>query len=156
MRDLVLLRHAEALHSAAGGDDRERPLSPHGETEAKAAGRWLAEHDVRPQLTLCSSASRAKRTAELALAELGDCEVRDESVIYAATPGELLALLDTCRDTPQVLLVGHNPGLEQLVALLVSGQSGDFRGMPPAAVAWIRLGDSLEPGAGELHAFWSP
>lgn len=156
MHDLILLRHAEARHATPGGDDRERPLSANGEAEAKAAGRWLAEHDAQPQLTLCSDAPRAKLTAELALAELGACEVRDESAIYDATPGDLLALLDSCRDMAQVMVVGHNPGLEQLVALLVSGQSGDFRGMPPAAVAWIRLGDSLEPGAGELHAFWSP
>lgn len=156
MRDLILLRHAETMHGAPGDDDRDRPLSPNGEAEAKAAGRWLAEHGVQPQLTLCSTAPRAKFTAELALAELGDCEVRDEEAIYTATPGDLLALLDGCQDMAQVMVVGHNPGLEQLVALLVSGQSGDFRGMPPAAVAWIRLGDSLEPGAGELHAFWSP
>lgn len=156
MHDLFLLRHAEALQAMPGSDDHDRPLSPHGESEAKAAGRWLADHDAQPQLVLCSTAPRAKLTAELALTELGSCEVRYESDIYSATPGDLLALLDDCRDMPQVMVVGHNPGLEQLVALLVSGQSSDFRGMPPAAVAWIRVGKSLEPGAGKLHAFWSP
>ena len=53
--------------------------------------------------------------------------------------------------------MGHNPGLETLVALLATGQSGDFRGMPPAGVAWFELaGGALEPGAGTLKAFWSP
>jgi len=57
-----------------------------------------------------------------------------------------------------VLLVGHNPGLEQLAALLSSGQSGDFRGMPAGGIAVLKLpvDADLEPGIAELAAFWWP
>ena len=53
-------------------------------------------------------------------------------------------------------LVGHNPGFETLVALLATGQSGDFRGVPPGGVAWLEIDGLAEPGAGVLKAFWSP
>jgi len=56
-----------------------------------------------------------------------------------------------------VLLVGHNPGMEQLLALLTEGRSAGARGMSPAALAWIELADDvLEPGHGRLRALWSP
>lgn len=78
--------------------------------------------------------------------------------IYEATPGELLALVERhAVDAKQVLLVGHNPGIEQLLALLTEGRSADARGISPATVAWIELTDDvLEPGHGRLRALWSP
>jgi phosphohistidine phosphatase SixA len=76
--------------------------------------------------------------------------------IYDATPGELLALLDQHADAGTVLLVGHNPGMERLVALLVEGRSDEFRGMPPGALAVLHLDGALEPGNARLDAFWSP
>lgn len=155
MRDLILLRHAETSQGKPGDTDLERPLSPVGKDEAEDAGRWLASHGAAPERVLCSTAQRAVSTAELACKHLGPCTQQLEPVIYSASPGELIALLDACSEA-QILLVGHNPGIEQLIALLTSGQSGDFRGVPPAGIAWIRLEGKLEPGAGELHAFWSP
>ncbi|MCX7513411.1 SixA phosphatase family protein [Frateuria hangzhouensis] len=157
MHELILLRHAEALSEASGDDDRDRALSPRGEQEALAAGRWLASHGARPDRVLCSPALRARRTAELATrafapnAAIGLCEE-----VYDATPGELLALLDQHTDARCVLLVGHNPGFERLVALLVEGRSDEFRGMPPAGLAVLHLQGDLEPGAARLDAFWSP
>ena len=79
-----------------------------------------------------------------------------EDAIYDATPGELLALLDQQDDAQTVMLVGHNPGIERLVALLVEGRSDDFRGMPPGALAVLHLDGALEPGNARLDAFWSP
>ncbi|HET8898482.1 MAG TPA: histidine phosphatase family protein [Rhodanobacteraceae bacterium] len=155
MRDIILLRHAEAMPSSPDGADTGRPLSSHGEQEAHAAGAWLAAQNASPELALVSTARRAMMTAERALAALPQTSLRYESAIYDATPGELLRLLDEC-GAEQVLLVGHNPGMEQLVALLVSGQSGDFRGMPPGAIARLRVTGELEPGAATLEAFWSP
>jgi phosphohistidine phosphatase SixA len=155
MREIILLRHAEAMRAGPDGSDRERPLSATGDAEARRAGAWLAGQGAAPKRLLCSTARRAMMTAERVAAALPPCTLQYEMGIYDATPGELLRLIDACDDA-QVLLVGHNPGIEQLVALLVSGQSGDYRGMPPAATAWIRIDGSLEPGAGELHAFWTP
>jgi phosphohistidine phosphatase SixA len=76
--------------------------------------------------------------------------------IYNATPGELLALLDQHGDAKTLMLVGHNPGIERLVALLVEGRSDEFRGMPPAGLAVLHLDGALEPGSARLDAFWSP
>ncbi|SEI73618.1 SixA phosphatase family protein [Frateuria terrea] len=157
MQELILLRHAEALPAATGGDDRSRTLSPRGEQEALAAGRWLASHGARPDRVLCSPAERARHTADLAMrAMTPDASIGLSEDVYEATPGELLALLDQHADARCVLLVGHNPGIERLVALLVEGRSDEFRGMPPAGLAVLHLHDALEPGNARLDAFWSP
>lgn len=158
MRELILLRHAEAVPiEAAGGDDQQRPLSPRGEQEAQAAGLWLIAHGARPDRVLCSPSQRTGETARLALAALESAPVpRMEAEIYDATPGELLTLLDQHNDAGVVMLVGHNPGIEQLVALLAEGRSDEFRGMPPGAMAVLHLNGPLEPGNARLDAFWSP
>lgn len=157
MLELILLRHAEALPATASDDDRQRRLSGHGEQEARAAGRWLASHGARPQRVLCSPAERTRATASLALEALGDSpELQLADEIYDATPGELLALLDQHDEVGTVMLVGHNPGIERLVALLVEGRSDDFRGMPPGGLAVLHLNGALEPGNARLDAFWSP
>ncbi|MGN6227337.1 MAG: SixA phosphatase family protein [Dyella sp.] len=157
MLELILLRHAEALPATAGDDDRQRRLSGHGEQEARAAGRWLSSHGARPQRVLCSPAERTRATANLALEALGDSpELQLADEIYDATPGELLALLDQHDEVGTVMLVGHNPGIERLVALLVEGRSDDFRGMPPGGLAVLHLNGALEPGNARLDAFWSP
>ncbi|HEX7731861.1 MAG TPA: histidine phosphatase family protein, partial [Rhodanobacter sp.] len=92
-----------------------------------------------------------------ALAALADPPpLQQAGEIYDATPGELLALLDQHADAGTVLLVGHNPGIERLVALLVEGRSDEFRGMPPAGLAVLHLSGPLEPASARLDAFWSP
>ncbi|MBS0431588.1 MAG: histidine phosphatase family protein [Proteobacteria bacterium] len=160
MRDLILLRHAEALPLSAGGNDRDRPLSLRGEAEARDAGAWLRAQNAVLDAALCSPARRARMTVERALdAEGADLLPRFVAGIYEATPGDLLALLEQhAADAQGVLLVGHNPGLEQLLALLTEGVSDPVRGMPPASVAWLRLDETrpLDPGSAGLRAFWSP
>ncbi len=157
MHELILLRHAEAVPMERGGDDLQRALSPRGEQEAQAAGLWLAAHGLRPERVLCSPTRRTNETTRLALAAIDGAavpQVADE--IYDATPGELLVLLDQHSDAGTVMLVGHNPGIERLVALLVEGRSDEFRGMPPGALAVLHLDGPLEPGHARMYAFWSP
>lgn len=157
MQELILVRHAEAETEAASGKDQDRVLTTHGMEEARAAGVWLATHGVVPNHVLCSPARRAEQTARLVLRELGSTSIPDQAEeIYNATPGELLALLDQYGDARAVLLIGHNPGLERLVALLVEGRSDQFRGMPPAGLAILQFSGPLEPGNARLGAFWSP
>jgi phosphohistidine phosphatase SixA len=69
-----------------------------------------------------------------------------------------MELADGHKDVDRLLLVGHNPGFEQLAALMHSGQSGDYRGMPPAGIAVLTLPKdaALEPGTARLSAFWWP
>lgn len=158
MRELILLRHAHAEKAARGEPDAERALSAQGEAEAEAAARWLRQQDLRPDRVLCSPSRRTRDTAEQALAEVGYADLRIDPRIYEATPGALIALADEHRDARRLLLVGHNPGLEQFFALMSTGQSGDFRGMPPGSIAVLRLPAeaALEPGVAEVAAFWFP
>ncbi len=158
MRELILLRHAHAEAAAAGQDDIDRPLSRQGQAEAEAAGQWLKSNGYLPDRVVCSSARRARETLEQVLSVIGYIEQSQESRIYEATPGDLMAVADEHKELSRVLLVGHNPGLEQLAALLSSGQSGDFRGMPAGGVAVLKLpaDADLEPGVAELAAFWWP
>lgn len=157
MRELILLRHAHADAAAPGQDDAGRPLSDTGLAEARAAGDWLREHGLRPDRVLCSPALRTRQTLD-ALGELGCSDVREEPAIYEASPGTLAALADAHADAACLLIVGHNPGLEQLAALLYSGQSGDHRGMPPGAIAVLAfpMDAAVEPGAARLARFWWP
>ncbi|HEX5959978.1 MAG TPA: histidine phosphatase family protein [Rhodanobacteraceae bacterium] len=158
MREILLLRHAEAMHAGPDGRDVERPLSVHGEAQARAVGAWLAGQGAEPGVVLCSPARRAQMTADAVCRALRTRPPRFLPAIYEATPGELLASIEThASDARQVLLVGHNPGLEQLLALLTEGRSAGARGMSPAALAWLELTDDvLEPGHGRLRALWSP
>ena len=158
MRELILLRHAHAEAAAAGLDDIDRPLSRQGQAEAEAAGKWLKANGYLPDRVVCSSARRARETLEQVLSVIGYIEQRQEPRIYEATPGDLMAVADEHKELSRVLLVGHNPGLEQLVALISSGQSGEFRGMPAGGVAVLKLSADadLEPGVAELVAFWWP
>lgn len=158
MRELLLLRHAEAMAAGPDGRDIERPLSVHGDAQARAAGAWLAGQDALPDAVLCSPARRAQMTADAIDRSLHMPSPQFLPAIYQATPGELLTLVENrAADAGRVLLVGHNPGLEQLLALLTEGRSAGARGMSPATIAWIELADDiLEPGHGRLRAIWSP
>lgn len=88
----------------------------------------------------------------------GYAEQRLEPAIYEATAGTLIGVADAHRDVDRLLLLGHNPGLERLAALLHSGTSSQYRGMPPGSIvvlAFAREGP-VEPGAATLSAFWWP
>ena len=157
MRELILLRHAHAEPANAGQDDRHRGLSTTGLEEAHAAGEWLRAHGFHPDRILYSSAARTLQTLE-ALGDIGGVQGREEASIYEASPGTLAALADANRDAERLMLVGHNPGLEQLAALMHSGQTGDYRGMPPGGIAVLSLpiDASVEPGIATLTQFWWP
>ena len=158
MRELILLRHAHAEAEASGQDDIDRPLSKQGQAEAEAAGKWLKDNNYLPDRVVCSSARRARETLEQVLSVIGYIEQKQEPRIYEATPGDLMAVADEQKDLSRVLIIGHNPGLEQLVALISSGQSGDFRGMPAGGIAVLKIPADvdLEPGVAELTEFWWP
>lgn len=155
MRELILLRHA---HAESGDDDRARALSDEGRSEAQAAASWLAAQGLLPDRALCSPALRTRQTLDAVTDTLGAFEQRIDEAIYEATPGTLAELVDANRDAARLLLVGHNPGLEQLAALMYSGQSGDYRGMPPGGIAVLSLPAqvAIEPGVAQLSAFWWP
>ncbi|WP_293766759.1 histidine phosphatase family protein [Sporichthya sp.] len=118
-RRLVILRHAKAERGSS--TDHERQLTSRGRGDAIAAGRWLAENKYAPDLTLCSTATRAKETWVLAATELEDgIPTSYERTAYHAEVPDLMGLL---RETPDevktLLVIGHNPGLHYLVLGLI-------------------------------------
>ncbi len=158
MRELILLRHAHAEPATTGQSDLDRPLSPQGLAEAEAVARWLKEQGLVPDRVLCSPARRTRETLEAVMDAIGYVEQRLEERIYEATPGTLADLADQHREAERLLLVGHSPGLEQLAALMYSGVTSEYRGMPPAGVVVLTLpaDASGEPGVARPSAFWWP
>jgi phosphohistidine phosphatase len=156
----VVLRHAKSAWPT-GTPDHERPLAPRGRRDAPAAGRALAEADCLPDLALCSSAVRARRTWELASAQWGTPPpVRFQPQLYAADAPDLLRAV---RDVPAVvrtlLLIGHNPGLAELVLELAGDGLNDTLDrvrtkFPTAAIAVLAwhgtTWETLAPGAALL------
>lgn len=126
-RTLVLLRHAKSA-SPQDVEDFDRPLNERGERDAAAAGRWLGKHRPRVELVLCSPALRARTTWQLASGQIPAAPtIRHEPRLYAAPAGQLL---DVVRGAPRaaltVLLVAHNPGLEELAEQL-TGEPVQFK-----------------------------
>lgn len=156
-RHWVLLRHAHAEAKTVSGEDQDRPLSSRGQSEAIAAAAWLKTNiGERPVRIISSPATRAYQTASVVAQALG-VNVESESQIYDATPGAVLATLNDLAGDEVTVLVGHNPGLEQTLALLTQGRSDEYRGMPTAGIGWFAVPAGLvEPGSAKLTAFWTP
>lgn len=164
-RRIVILRHAKADWPDV--PDHERPLAERGRQDAPAAGRWLAERGIQPELTLCSTAARTRETWKLVAAELPRRpRTRYEDAVYEATLGDLLAVVNGVDDdVRELLLIGHNPGMHALADALAGRAEGDARarmnrgGFPTAAIAVLTLGGSwksAEHGAGTLTDYWTP
>ncbi|PKW06360.1 phosphohistidine phosphatase [Streptomyces sp. 1222.5] len=166
MRRLMVLRHAKSAWPE-GVQDHRRPLGPRGLRDAPAAGRALAEVGGLPDLALCSTAVRARRTWELAAAEWGTPPpVRYDRRLYAAGVADLLDVVrEVPREVEALLLVGHNPGLEELVAELAGDGLDDSlerlrAKFPTSAIAiltWRGTGwPALGPGTALLTSFMVP
>jgi phosphohistidine phosphatase len=173
MLTLTLLRHAKSSWDDPALDDYDRPLAKRGKKAAPEVGAALAAMGLRPDLVICSGAVRARATLDLVLAKLGAPvpEVVFDDSVYLATPETLLARLNRIGpsetgETPRsVMLVGHNPGLEELALLLAgSGAADDTARMtekfPTAAVAVIGFNADnwalIAPGLGRLEHFLTP
>ena len=166
LRRLVVLRHAKSAWPQSV-PDHERPLAPRGRRDAPEAGRVLAEADLLPDLALCSTAVRARQTWESASAQWGTPPpVRLTSELYGADAADLLAVV---RETPPevvtLLLVGHNPGLEELVLGLAGDGLDDaldevrvkFPTSAIAVLAWHGVSwRALDPGTALLMSVMVP
>jgi phosphohistidine phosphatase len=152
---LILVRHAKAA-TEEGQPDHDRPLTEQGVRDARAIGGWLRDHGVAPDVVWCSSALRARQTWSAAAAELGG-SAGDPSYlrsVYQAGPGDLVELLrDVAADVESVLVLGHNPTMEQALSAL----TGEPRDFPAAGVAVIEVaGTWAAPSAFRLVDFASP
>lgn len=158
MKTLLLLRHAKASSNEPAVSDFERSLNDRGRKEAEEIGEFIATQNITIDLVISSPAVRAQQTTELALraAQLSP-ELRFEQQIYEASPARLLEITSQIEDSrDSVLLVGHNPGMEELLALLV----GVEHHMPTASLAKVKLSrkkwDQIITGDGVLESFARP
>jgi phosphohistidine phosphatase len=116
-RTLVLLRHAKAASPDDYATDIERPLTARGRSDASAAGRWLRDEGLAPDLVLCSPSVRTRETWESA--GLPDVPVSYERQLYTSGTREATGLIRaTAEDVRVLLVVGHNPTMSTLSALL--------------------------------------
>jgi phosphohistidine phosphatase len=171
-RRLVVLRHAKSDWPPGVPDD-ERPLSGRGRRDAKAAGEWLATNGLRPDAVLCSPAARTRETwarlvsgLESGLGSAGPVpEPTYEDAIYEASVSSLTRVLRAVDEKAKtVLLVGHNPGVHELVVELAEQADEKARvlaaaSFPTSGLAVLKVSgpwSKLAPGSAELLEFAVP
>jgi phosphohistidine phosphatase len=158
MKTLLLLRHAKSSWDSPALRDFERPLNERGLKAAPLMGSFLQKRKLRPDLVLSSPAERARQTAALVIeAARAKAPLRFDERIYDATAARLSEVVSQIEDTVEtVLLIGHNPGMEELIAQL----TGEARRMPTAALARVTLDiekwSKLREGTGALAELIKP
>ena len=165
MRRVYLLRHAKSSWKDQSLADYDRPLAGRGKRAAEAVASHIEAEGIRPDLVLCSPARRTRETLEGVKAAFGDrVEARLDEALYGASEAELLARLRALPpEVHSVMIIGHNPGLEDL-ALALASEGAERPRMaekyPTAALATIDLpaGDwsAIQRGGGELLAYIRP
>jgi phosphohistidine phosphatase len=152
--ELMLLRHGKSDWSVET-EDFDRPLTKRGKHGAESVGHWLHECGGVPDYIVTSPAKRARSTARRAAKQMGfdaDSIVEDKRIYAASIKGLLAVLCDCPVDAKRVMLVGHNPGLEDMVKYLANEKPqipADGKLMPTAALARFTLECAWEDvGAG--------
>jgi phosphohistidine phosphatase len=135
----MLLRHAKSSWKDSGIADHDRPLNKRGKKIGPQMGRLLSTEGLMPDLILSSTAVRARETAEAAAkasSYKGPIELLDS--LYLATAGQILSEAQSHApdSVARLLLIGHNPGMEDLVEIL----SGKRETFPTAALAVFEIG----------------
>ena len=164
-KTLILFRHAKSSWPD-DVDDHDRPLAERGRKAAPVMAKWLADRALKPTIALVSTARRTQETWTLIAPELGKVAKRDVREIYEAPASQIL---DTIHDVePSVeslLVVGHNPGMEDLAQLLMKGDGGEAgakirQKFPTAAIAVVSIPvddwTEVVPDIGKLELFVTP
>ncbi|NEX22992.1 histidine phosphatase family protein [Thiorhodococcus mannitoliphagus] len=164
-RELLLLRHAKSDWDSDAATDFERPLAKRGKSDAPKVGSWLYREGLVPDHVVSSPAERARQTATKVCKRL-DFSKKDivwDDAIYEASVAELLEVLGRCPEAAAtVLLVGHNPGLENLLCHLVGEDieiPRDGKLLPTATVARLEMPNDwkiLAPGSAQLLSMTRP
>jgi phosphohistidine phosphatase len=148
-RELLMLRHGKSDWNTDAGDF-QRPLKNRGKRGAQRMGVWLWQQDLRPDLIISSPAERAITTAQKCCKSMGmmASDVIEDERIYAAPVDELLEVLkDIPADAGRIMLVGHNPGLEELLEFLVADDiplPDDGKLLPTASLAHLEMPDDWQ------------
>lgn len=164
-RELLILRHAKSAWDTGAPTDFERPLAKRGERDAPKIGAWLYREGLVPDLVLSSPARRAKQTTAKVCKRL-DIEKKRivwEPRIYEGTLQQLLGVLSECpADVATVLLIGHNPGLEELIMHLAGEDLAiptDGKILPTASIARLEMLDdwrNLPYGSAQILSITRP
>jgi phosphohistidine phosphatase len=165
VKTIHLLRHAKSSWSDTGVADHDRPLAPRGQRDARRLAKHLGQHGVAPALVLCSSARRSRDTLELIARSLPrKTKILVEDELYAAPAEALLQRLGWIPDVlPSALLIGHNPGLQDLALTLAGHGPGLDRlreSFPTCALVAMHIPAptwrELVPGTAELIDYVIP
>jgi phosphohistidine phosphatase len=159
MKTLIIMRHAKSSWDQTNLADHDRPLKKRGERDAPRMGELLLDEDLIPDLIITSSAKRALATAE-AVADACDYagEILVTRIFYHADPETFIEELQGVDDrASMVMVVGHNPGLEDLLEEL----TGEWHRLPTATIAVVdlpvrRWGELSEVTQGNLVNLWTP
>jgi len=159
MKTLLVLRHAKSSWNDSALGDHERPLNERGRRDGPRMGQLIREYGLIPDVVISSDAVRAQLTAR-AVAEAAryEGEILLDPRLYLASPADILLLLRTVRENAEtIMIVGHNPGLEELVEQL----TGERQDLPTAALAQIvlpidRWSDLKLSSRGTLSGYWQP
>ncbi len=158
MRTLLIMRHGKSSWKDPALADSERPLKKRGRKDSKSMGKLLDNKKFKPDLILCSTALRAKQTAEIVVDELGfEGQVEYMDALYMAEPDVILRVLQHLTDVERVMIIGHNPGLEGLTQRLTD----KITSLPTASVVRIKLPinnwqELSFDTTGELANLWIP
>lgn len=164
MKRLYLLRHAKAGWAMPGIRDFDRPLDEVGHADAEATGMAMAAAGYVPDLTLCSNARRARETLEgiAGNADIGRVLFFDQ--LYTEDATGYLALIREHGSFGSLLVIGHNPMMEDLAMAVAGDGEQEARdalasGFPTSGLAVIRFDHGLDEattGTGYLEAFVTP
>ena len=137
MKQLLLLRHAKSSWDEPGISDHDRPLNNRGRRNAPTMGGVIMSEGIVPDLIVSSTATRTRETVDLVSVEFdADVQVVFDEALYHAAPGTLMARIRTTPDqVGTLMLVGHNPGMEELVHQL----TGKFESFPTGALAAMSI-----------------
>ena len=154
---LVLLRHAKSDWYSGVPGDFDRPLAARGRKDAPRVGKWMKKNGIVPEIILCSPAVRTRETLAAVNGKLGVEHIVYEDAIYGASPGALLGLVEKySRDSSNLMITGHNPGMDELLCFLCGTQpplTETGKLMTTAAVAVLGFagaGSMSKSAAGEL------
>lgn len=159
MKTLLIVRHAKSSWKDQQAQDHDRPLNKRGKRDAPRIGQLLQDRGLRPDLILSSTAKRARKTAAMIARQCGyQGIVKLDGSLYLAPPDAYITVVHQVDDQFRcVLVVGHNPGLEQWLALL----TGQAVRMPTATLARLELELSSwqelnSRSHARLVALWTP
>ena len=167
MPRLLLLRHAKAAAGSLGAADIDRPLVPPGRRAATLVGEHIARHHLEPDRVLCSSSRRTRETLAAILPHLsGDFDVRVSLALYEPGTGHYLDAIGRFGGAAQTLLViGHNPSMQETADVLIGSGSGELREAAASRFSTSALAvidfdqtrwEEVAPRSGRIVAFFRP